>query len=140
MGFGYKRDDLKRIAQAKLDDSLLLWRNGSYSNAYYLAGYAVEIALKSCIARQVIAETIPDKEFLKQIYNHKFDILIGLAGMRIDLDEAKKDSQFAANWALVNEWSPDSRYEIHEKAEAQFLVEAIGNKANGVFPWIQRHW
>lgn len=141
MGFGHKCDDLKSNAQSKFDDSLLLWHAGRYSNAYYLAGYAVELALKACIARQIIAQTIPDKYFLTNILSHDFGKLIGVAGLRMELHDANKmDSQFAANWALVNNWSPDARYEIHERAETQLLVEAVGNPNNGVFPWIQTHW
>ena len=52
MANGYKRVDLQALAQAKLDDAKLLFDNGRFSNAYYLAGYAVELGLKACIARQ----------------------------------------------------------------------------------------
>jgi hypothetical protein len=38
MGLGYKRTDLRAMAQAKLDDAILLLQHGRFSNAYYLAG------------------------------------------------------------------------------------------------------
>jgi len=59
MGTGYKRADLRANAQAKLDDAELLLENKKFANAYYLAGYAVEIGLKACIAAHISAETIP---------------------------------------------------------------------------------
>ena len=43
MGPGLKREDLQANAQAKLDDAVILLQQGRFSNAYYLAGYAVEI-------------------------------------------------------------------------------------------------
>lgn len=47
MGLGYSRLDLRANAQAKLDDAVMLCKTGRYSNAYYLAGYSVEIGLKA---------------------------------------------------------------------------------------------
>jgi hypothetical protein len=61
MALGLKGTNLKALAQAKLDDAILLFDNKRYSNAYYLAGYAIELALKACIAKQFVADTIPDK-------------------------------------------------------------------------------
>jgi HEPN domain-containing protein len=63
MGSGQKRSELQTRAQAKLDDAILLLQHGRYTNAYYIAGYAVELGLKACIAAQIDAETIPDKAF-----------------------------------------------------------------------------
>ena len=82
MGLGYSRTDLQARAQAKLDDALLLLLNNRFSNAYYLAGYAIEMALKACVAAQIVAETIPDKELLNKILNHDFKVLVGLAGLK----------------------------------------------------------
>jgi hypothetical protein len=78
MGRGHKRSDLRANAQAKLDDALYLLQGGRFCNAYYLAGYAAEMGLKACIAIQVVAETIPDKSFVNNIFNHKFKSLMVL--------------------------------------------------------------
>jgi HEPN domain-containing protein len=103
--------------------------NGRYSNAYYLAGYAVEMALKACIAAQIAAETIPDKELLKGILSHQFSGLVGLAGLRGELrDSQQKDPDFEANWAVVSDWSPDARYELTDPTSAQTLIEAIRDR------------
>ncbi|MEA2988324.1 MAG: hypothetical protein QOG83_1035, partial [Alphaproteobacteria bacterium] len=58
------RNTLQVLALAKVDDARLLFENQRYSNAYYLYGYGVELGLKACIARQILAETIPDKTIL----------------------------------------------------------------------------
>jgi len=97
MAYGLKRTDLQSIAQAKVDDAHLLFQNGRFSNSYYLAGYAIEIALKACIAAQISAETIPDKDILRKVLNHEFPVLVGLAGLATALKEQQdSDSLFAA--------------------------------------------
>jgi hypothetical protein len=116
-------------------------RNGRYSNAYYLAGYAVEIGLKACIAAQISAKTIPDKAFIKNIFNHEFRTLVGLAGLAGALkDEQDKDQTFGTNWALASQWEPDARYEAIDPMSAQLLVEAIADPHSGVLKWIKTYW
>lgn len=141
MGFGYKRSDLRAMAQAKMDDASLLLDNGRYSSAYYLAGYAVEIGLKACVAAQLSAETIPDKAVIRDIFKHDFKTLIGLAGLAGALKQRQdEDGGFAANWALVSQWSPDARYELSDAMSARLLLEAIGDRITGIFPWIKTYW
>jgi hypothetical protein len=141
MGLGQKRADLRARAQAKLDDAIILLQHGRFSNAYYLAGYAVELGLKACIAAQITAETIPDKVFLKGILNHQFMGLAGLAGLSQALkDEQDNDQRFAANWALASEWEPDCRYEDKDGMSTQLLIQAINDPNTGVLRWIKTHW
>ncbi len=104
MQYGLKRSDLQILAQAKLDDAKILLQASSFSNAYYIAGYAVEIGLKACIARQVTPETIPNKNFLQKVLNHEFMTLVSLAGLAVELKTKQdSDSSFSAHWALVSE-------------------------------------
>jgi HEPN domain-containing protein len=141
MGPGLKRSDLQAYAQSKIDDAALLLANRRYSNAYYLAGYAVELGLKACIAAQVSAETLPDKSFVRNILQHDFRILIGLAGLAGALkDQEDRDASFATNWAIAAQWVPDARYEAFDPMSAQLLVQAIGDPNSGVLQWIKTHW
>lgn len=141
MSQGQKRTDLQAYAQAKLDDATFLLQNGRYSNAYYLAGYAVELGLKACIAGHIDAHTIPSKEFIKNILRHEFKNLVGLAGLATELkNQEDKDPDFAANWAIVSEWSPDARYETRDITSAQFIITAIAHPNSGVLQWIKTYW
>lgn len=141
MGIGLKRTDLQLVAQAKINDAEILLQSKRFSNAYYLAGYAVEIGLKACIARILAPETIPDKAIIKGILNHQFVGLVGLAGLTQELrDEQDKDPQFGAYWGVVNEWEPDARYEDRDAMSAQLLLQAILDPKSGVLQWIKRHW
>ena len=65
MAYGLKRTDMQSIVQAKVDDAHLLFQNGRFSNSYYLAGYAIEIALKACIAAQISAEYLTRTSYEK---------------------------------------------------------------------------
>ena len=141
MAYGLKRTDLRALAQAKIDDAILLFQNGRFSNSYYLSGYTIEIGLKACIAAQVSAETIPDKAFLNNVLKHQFPGLVALAGLATALKEQQdRDSNFAANWAIVAEWSPDSRYEAKDAAIAQQMLSAVTTENSGVLPWIKAYW
>ena len=141
MPLGMRRADLQAIAQAKLDDALLLLRNGRFSNAYYLAGYAVEIGLKACIAKQINAETIPDKAFINDIFKHGVRELIGVAGLSGELSEKlANDNSFAANWAIVAGWNPGVRYDSVDRYSAEFMIQAVADNSSGVFEWIKARW
>lgn len=133
----YKRSDLQRIAQAKLHDAELLLQHGRYSNAYYLGGYAVEIGLKACIARQIKNDVLPDKSLILETYSHNLPTLAAAAGLKLELKaEEKANPAFAANWGVVTQWSPEKRYEAVDAISAQTLILCI----KGIFPWIQARW
>lgn len=141
MPLGMKRTVLQAIAQAKLDDAMLLLENGRFSNAYYLAGYAIEIGLKACIAKQISADTIPDKTFVNDIFKHGLKGLVGVAGLSAELKEREaSDLTFATNWALVGGWSPEVRYDIVDKYTAQIMIQAVADNKSGVFEWIKARW
>ena len=65
MSFGLNHKDLQNLSNAKFSDAVLLFENERFSNAYYLAGYAVGIGLKACIALQFKPETLPDPKFVQ---------------------------------------------------------------------------
>ena len=135
------KSDLQRLAQLRLDDGILLLRSNRSSSAYYLAGYSVELALKACIAKLIQPDTIPGKAFVNAIYTHKLDNLIATAGLRPAFDaDIRADAQFAAYWAITNNWSEESRYEFWDPVSAATLLQAISDPNHGVFRWVKQHW
>jgi hypothetical protein len=141
LSFGMNRSDLQALAQTKADDALILFERGSFSNAYYLAGYSIELGLKACIARQILAETIPDKSFISNVYVHKFGELVRLAGLSEELKlQQDKDSTFQENWGTMSEWSPDIRYDVVDQPTCEFFLNAIMNEKHGVLRWIKSFW
>jgi hypothetical protein len=135
------KSDLEKLAQLRLDDAILLLQTNRCSSAYYLAGYSVELALKACIAKLIQPNTIPDRAFINAIYVHKFNDLLSTAGLRPALDkDLKADTQFAAYWAIANNWSEESRYAFWDPCAAVSLIQAIHEPDHGVFQWVKKHW
>lgn len=134
------RVDAQRLAQEKLDDARLLADHQRYSTAYYLAGYAVEIALKAAVARSIVAETIPAKGTIDRVYTHDFSRLVTIAGLDASLRRASADEDFLANWNTVGRWSPESRYAIVNSYACAALIDAIVRPGSGVFEWLRKHW
>jgi len=135
------KNDLERLAQVRLEDALFLLQANRPSSAYYLAGYAVELALKACISKLMQPNLIPDKAFINAIYTHKLDSLLSTAGLRPQFDaDIKVDPQFAAYWAIVNNWSEESRYEFWDPISAATLLQAVNEPNHGVFQWVKKHW
>ena len=135
------KKDLEKLAQIRLEDAIFLLQQGRVSSAYYLAGYAVELALKACISKLMQADVIPDKAFINAIYTHKLDNLLSTAGLRPQFTvDSKANPQFAAYWAIVTKWSEESRYEFWDPMSAAALLEAVHEPNNGVFQWVKKHW
>jgi hypothetical protein len=55
---------LQRLAKERVAEAKILLAARKWSGAYYLVGYAVEFALKACIAKRVKAEDFPDKDLV----------------------------------------------------------------------------
>lgn len=108
---------------------------------YYLAGYAVEFALKACIARLTNQGDFPDKQFAQDCFTHSIERLVKLAALKPQRDaDAAANSYLEANWIVVKDWTEESRYEQNTEADAKSLIEAITNVTNGVLPWIKARW
>jgi hypothetical protein len=80
------RTTFQQLAESRLAEARLLLANGLPSGAYYLAGYAVECALKARIAAEFRANEIPDKSRVNSIYTHNLRELLGLAGLKEELE------------------------------------------------------
>ena len=73
------RTDLQLLAEDRLKDAGVLLANGRFGAAYYLAGYAVECALKACIAKLTKAEDFPIKNSTSTVYIHDLKKLAATA-------------------------------------------------------------
>jgi hypothetical protein len=107
---------------------------------YYLAGYAVECALKACIAKLTNQDDFPrDRKFVEECYTHTLERLLKAAGLKPALDaDAVANLALAGNWGEAIRWQESSRYESRTQAQAQMLYNAIASQPNGVLPWIRQ--
>jgi HEPN domain-containing protein len=134
------RRDFKALADLRADEARVLLARGKPQGAYYLAGYAVECALKACIAKTTKRFQFPPKaEYARKLYTHELDKLLTLAGLDAQL---KKDmvtnKTFEANWSTVKDWTEESRYRT-SGLNGKDMYNAVTG-ADGVLPWIKLHW
>jgi hypothetical protein len=64
------RTDLQKLSRMRVKEAKALLDAGQSCGAYYLTGYAVECALKACIAKQVRRNDFPDKRTVTESYTH----------------------------------------------------------------------
>jgi HEPN domain-containing protein len=138
------RSEWRRTAESRVRDAAALLKARRYSAAYYLAGYAIECALKACIVaylKKNLAVIFQDRRFSEKCWTHDFKELLRLAGLRarwdadIDANPALRD-----NGEIVQNWNETARYQRKSRAEAEGLYQAITDPAHGVLPWIRNHW
>jgi len=121
-----KRTELKKIAQARIEDGEILLNSHRYDGAIYLCGYAVEISLKERICRTLGWDGYPSttKEFTnyQSFRTHNLDVLLRLSG-----SEHKIRTEFLAEWSAVAEWDPEIRYKpigSATKQGAELMIES----------------
>ncbi len=136
------RNDFQALSDLRARDAKALLDAGHYPGAYYLFGYAIECALKSCIAKRVKEFDFPDKKFANECWVHDIQKLINLAGLKDKLDIAiNADATFGANWNLIKDWSEEARYNASvTRRKAEEFFEAGHNPRNGILIWIKTNW
>jgi len=134
------RIGFQQIAEVRLRESKALLDAGFPDGAYYLAGYAIECALKACIAKRTREHDFPEKES-KDFYIHDLDKLLGFAKLKSEFEIAlRTNPAMNANWIMAKNWSEKSRYERKTVADASELLKAIEDQTGGLLPWVQKHW
>lgn len=136
------RNDLHRLVRLRLTEARVLLKNDQYDAAYYLAGYAVECALKACIAKQFKRFDFPDKKLVQDSHTHNLEQLLSVSGLKsLHKSEMQANVDFAVNWAVVRDWSEQARYTFgRSAAEAYDLYVAITARRHGILKWLKKHW
>jgi len=118
--------DLKKIASARLKDAKVLYQNNRLDGAVYLCGYAIELTLKAKICKTLKWSGFPstNSEFqgLQSFKTHRLDLLLSLSGQ-----ESKVKTVYFADWSIVANWDPETRYSIIgtiSKTEASDMIES----------------
>lgn len=131
------RGEFQALAEKRVLEAKVLLDAGHFDGAYYLAGYAVECALKACIAKRFRQEDIPDKRFVDKIYVHNLEELL----KHSEIDARTTTEEIEVNWSIVKDWSERSRYELGGKEEqAKDLYLAITDPKDGVLTWTKNSW
>jgi HEPN domain-containing protein len=132
----------QKLALARIEDAKTLLKLKRWAGAYYLAGYAVECGLKSCIIAYLMrTDEFPEKRFSERCWTHDLEGLLALAGLEAALaGEAGADAEFKKNWKFVRTWKESSRYLLGRKAQAERMVQAVADSKHGVLSWIKFRW
>ncbi|MDO9048651.1 MAG: DNA-binding protein [Methylobacter sp.] len=135
------KTELENLVAIRIKEADILLTADCYQGAYYLAGYALECTLKACIAKQVKEFDFPDKKLANDSYTHKLADLVITAGLKQKLAEQENQNEaFKLNWAIVIEWSEDSRYKFAiKKQDAHDLFNAITDNESGILPWLKKY-
>lgn len=132
------RKDLQRLSHQRQREAEALLAVGFWAGAYYLSGYAVECALKACIARQFLLHAVPDRKLVQDFYTHDLERLLGLTQLRPTL---LADSQRQLHWAIIKDWSEQARYHpLITAPQAQDMHRACTSRKGGILPWLRKHW
>jgi HEPN domain-containing protein len=137
--------DLRKMAEERIKDARALIRGKRWEFAYYVAGYSVECALKSCILARMIHTAWVFEEKPRDYRVHDFAKLVTLAGLDSELATRQATSRasgdrFDSNWVTVAAWKPTSRYASKTETEARDLFDAITHKPDGVLRWLMNYW
>lgn len=136
------RADFQQLADIRLKEAKALLDTGFWDGAYYITGYAVEVALKACVIKMVMAtDAFPEKKFSENCWTHDLQKLIDLAGLRSAwVTATTADGILSGYWGIAKQWSEQTRYHRITEAEAKQLYTAVSDAANGVLTWIKTQW
>ena len=136
------RSDFHQLVRIRLAEARLLLHGGLHEGAYYLSGYAVECALKACIAKQIRRYDFPDKKMVLDSHSHNLEQLLSVSGLKqLHQEEVLANPQFAVNWAVVRDWSEQHRYVVGiSHVQARDLYGAVSARKHGILTWLKKHW
>jgi hypothetical protein len=135
------RADLQSLSKTRLKEAHSLLRNGHFSGAYYLAGYAAECALKACIAKNIMRYQYPDKKHASDCYTHNLADLLKLAALNASFTaQGQANQTFLVNWGIIKDWNESCRYIHKTEQEAKDMYAALTSRKHGFITWVKRHW
>src|SRR5260370_39782670 len=99
------RRDFQRLEELRVMEAGALVRSRKEIGAYYLAGYAVECALKAWIAKAKKRHEFPPKsDYVRKVYTHNLEELLRIAGLEKQLEaDSRANPDLAINWGCREE-------------------------------------
>ena len=136
------RTDFQKLSRIRVAEATVLLDNGHFLGAYYLLGYAVECALKACIAKQVRRYDFPERQLALDSYTHNLITLLKISGLQAQFDsDVKMDANLERNWTIVKDWSENNRYEtVVPEDTARDFYRAVTGRSGGILPWLRKRW
>jgi HEPN domain-containing protein len=142
------RPEFQQIALLRLDEAEVLLVQGKYDGCCYLAGYALELALKAVICSRMDNDSffeVLKSETARAFKIHNLAELVILAGLSKEYKELNiKNNVLLIYWEYIKndiKWSEQLRYQMGiTKDQAEKMILAINDPINGILEWIKKYW
>lgn len=137
------RAELQQLSDERIEDARALLAAKQWPGAYYLAGYALECALKSCVLAYIDRTGIifEDKKYAQKCWTHDIEDLVRQADLTVERDKAASANiTLGQHWLIAKDWSESSRYRMSTQLQADKLVNALTDTTDGVLPWVKTLW
>ena len=137
------RTELQQLSTERIEDARALLVASRWQGAYYMAGYSLECALKSCVLAYVERTGIifQDKKYAEKCWTHDLQELVKQAGLSVERDRAiHANARLGTNWLIAKDWSETSRYRLWTQAQAEKLFHAIEDDTDGALQWVKNFW
>ena len=137
------RADLQQLSDERIEDALALLNATQWSGAYYLAGYALECALKSCVLAYIDRTGIifEDKKYAQKCWTHDIEEFVRQADLTVERDRAAGTNiTLGQHWLIAKDWSESSRYRMSTQLQAEKLFNALTDATDGVILWVKNFW
>jgi hypothetical protein len=147
--------EIRNLARQRLSEAEILYQNGKYDGAFYLAGYSVELTLKAKICDRLGIPNLFDEtdsstnsikgigEIRKTLKTHNLFTLLIFSGLKqkFDIDKATNIELAKANSLLFNAWDENARYKpcghMLDK-DVEKLITLL-SQPNGILTWIEQN-
>ncbi len=146
---------ITQLAFARLREAEILFRADCFDGAFYLAGYSVELMLKSRICLRLGVPNLFDAQHLemnriasigtlrKTLKTHDLNFLLLLSGLKVKFDRAKARRQDFAiiNSLLFTNWDENCRYKPIGTVSKETIEALVGflQEENGLLQWISNN-
>lgn len=138
------RAEFQQLSLERIEDARELLAASRWSGAYYLAGYSLECALKSCILTYIANHPeiiFKNKGYSTSCWTHDLKNLVPLAGLKDERDKATAANlNLGMNWQIAKDWDESYRYKVSTRLQAEKLFAAIEDKTDGVLTWVKNFW
>jgi len=137
------RTELQQLSSERIEDTQALLAASRWPGAYYLAGYSLECALKSCVLAYVERTGIifQDRKFAEKCWTHDLEELVKRADLTAERDKAAGTiPDLGKNWLIAKDWTEASRYKMSTQLQAERLFNAINHNTDGVLQWVKTFW
>ncbi len=147
-------EEIKSLAKQRLEEAIVLHKNGLNDGAFYLAGYSVELSLKAKICENFGIPNLFDElnssvnaikgigEIRKMLKTHNLYLLLIISGLKNNYDDAKSENivlSIASSY-LFGTWDENIRYKpcgFVKENEVQNLLTLL-YASNGILSWIEK--